>query len=88
MPGEAIRRCTHCATSPSHINPFSAGTVFIRHNLTSVDVRFRRIQIQTYKDGPRSKRFEIVIITLYVLLFIFFITLLYNCISLYGLQAS
>ena len=33
-----------------YINPYSAGTVFIRHNLTSVR------QIVTYKDGPRVER--------------------------------
>ena len=35
-------------------NYFSAGTVFIRHNLTSPDVSRR--QIVTYKDGPRTER--------------------------------
>ena len=39
-------------------NPFSAGTVFIRQNLTSVDVESDvcRRQILTYKDGPRTER--------------------------------
>ena len=32
-------------------NPFSAGTVLIGHNLTSVDVRL-------YKDGPALKELK------------------------------
>ena len=40
MAGEAVRRSSHCSTSPSLINPSSAGSVYIRQNLTSKDVRF------------------------------------------------
>ena len=42
-------------------NPFNAGTVFIRQNLTSIDVRFYRRQILTYTDGPRTERVNIYI---------------------------
>ena len=46
-------------------NPFSAGTVFIRQNLQSVDRLYTsksavcRRQILTYKDIPRTLRIKI-----------------------------
>ena len=35
---------THCATAPSLFHSFSAGSVFIRQNVTSEDVRFWRLK--------------------------------------------
>ena len=46
------------AKNIQRFNPLSAGTVFIRQNLTSVDVKFCRRQILTYKDGPRTERYN------------------------------
>ena len=48
------------------INPLSAGTVFMRQNLTSEDVIFwrKRRHILTYKNGPRAegiKTFKMVV---------------------------
>ena len=39
-----------------YISPFSAGAVFKRQNLTSIDVT----QILTFKDGPRTERANII----------------------------
>ena len=50
-----------------YFNSFSAGTVFIRQNLPSTDVRFWRIktvpyrrQIVTCEEGPRAERVKII----------------------------